>query len=154
MAVVNRASGTRARLRSARGAELVEFALVMPLLLLMVAGLIDVGFMFSQYTVVTNAAREGARVAAVPGWVEDDVTARVNEYVAAAGLPADAVVTQVTPVAVTAGTRTVNAVRVAVSYPYNFLILGPLVEALGQTPVSALTLRAAATMRTEVAAGL
>ena len=49
---------------SERGAELIEFALVFPLLLLIVLGIVDFGFMFQRLEVVTNAAREGARIAA------------------------------------------------------------------------------------------
>ena len=47
---------------SERGAELVEFALVLPLLLLLVLGIVDFGFLFQRFEVVTNAAREGARL--------------------------------------------------------------------------------------------
>ena len=42
-----------------RGSELVEFALVFPLLLMVVLAIVDFGFMFQRYEVVTNAAREG-----------------------------------------------------------------------------------------------
>ena len=66
------------RLRSARGAELIEFALVLPVLLCILGGILDMGLAFNNYVAVTNAAREGARVAAIPGWVEDDVKNRVN----------------------------------------------------------------------------
>ena len=53
---------------SERGAELVEFAFVFPTLLLVMLGIIDFGFLFQRYEVVTNAAREGARVAILPGY--------------------------------------------------------------------------------------
>ena len=43
-----------------RGAELVEFAFVFPTLLLVMLGIIDFGFLFQRYEVVTNAARERA----------------------------------------------------------------------------------------------
>ena len=36
--------------------------------------------MFQRYEVVTNAAREGARVAVLPGYVNADVQARVAAY--------------------------------------------------------------------------
>ena len=142
-----------ARLRSARGAELVELALVFPLLLLFVAGVIDAGLFMQQYAVVSNAAREGARVAAIPGWIEDDVKARVNDYLAAGGLDAAAATTTVTPVSVTAGAHTLSAVKVVVSYPYNYLWFGSMVGWF-QGTATPLTLAAAATMRTEVMAGL
>ena len=54
----------RSRIRSERGAELIEFALTLPLLLLLVLGIIEFGFLFQEYEVVTNASREGARLAA------------------------------------------------------------------------------------------
>ena len=47
--------------RSERGANLVEFAIVLPLLVLILAGLADLGRAFYNYMVITNAAREGAR---------------------------------------------------------------------------------------------
>ena len=44
------------------GAAAVEFALVLPLLMMLLLGTIDWGFYFWQVQVCTNAAREGARV--------------------------------------------------------------------------------------------
>ena len=44
-----------------RGAALVEFAFVLPLLLILVLGVIDFGLMINQGTLVNNASREGAR---------------------------------------------------------------------------------------------
>ena len=77
------------RLRGEQGAELVEFALTLPLLLLLVLGIIEFGFLFQEYEVVTNASREGARLGAfIPsaGYTVDDVTARINDYLTAGGL--------------------------------------------------------------------
>ena len=48
-----------------RGVAVVEFALIMPVLILLVAGVIQFGIMYSQYQVLQGAAREGARCAAV-----------------------------------------------------------------------------------------
>jgi Flp pilus assembly protein TadG len=53
------------RRRSEHGAAAVEFALVMPILLLLVCGIIDFGLMINAKTVVANAAREGARNGAI-----------------------------------------------------------------------------------------
>jgi Flp pilus assembly protein TadG len=49
------------RKRSERGAAAVEFALVLPFLLLLVFGIIEFGFIFNRYISVTHAAREGVR---------------------------------------------------------------------------------------------
>jgi hypothetical protein len=48
-----------------RGQTLAEFALVLPVLLLIAIGLLDVGRIVFSYTAMTNAAREGARLASV-----------------------------------------------------------------------------------------
>jgi Flp pilus assembly protein TadG len=53
--------------KDTRGAQVVEFAIVVPLLLMLVMGMIDFGRGFFSYIIITNAAREGARVAAVGG---------------------------------------------------------------------------------------
>lgn len=45
-----------------RGAELVEFALVLPLILLLLVGIFDFGSLFALRQKMTNAAREGARI--------------------------------------------------------------------------------------------
>ena len=44
-----------------RGAQLVEMALVLFLLLMLLGGVVDVGRAFNKYIIITNAAREGAR---------------------------------------------------------------------------------------------
>lgn len=45
------------------GAALVEFAIVLPLLLLLVVGMIEFGLLFYNKQVLTNSSREGARAA-------------------------------------------------------------------------------------------
>jgi Flp pilus assembly protein TadG len=50
-----------------RGAAAVEMALVLPLLFLLLFGIIEFGFIFNRFITVTHAAREGARVYALPG---------------------------------------------------------------------------------------
>jgi len=47
------------------GQSLVEFAMILPLMLVMLFGLVDFGRAFYTWLVITNAAREGARVGAV-----------------------------------------------------------------------------------------
>ena len=50
--------------RSERGSNLVEMALIAPVLLIILFGIADVGRAFSGYITMTNAVREGARYAA------------------------------------------------------------------------------------------
>ncbi len=51
--------------RSARGAAAVEFALVASVLIMLVFGIVDFGWMLNRDTLVNNASREGAREAVV-----------------------------------------------------------------------------------------
>jgi len=51
--------------KSDGGASLVEFAVAMPLLLILVLGIIEFGFVLAQMNEVRHGAREGARYAAV-----------------------------------------------------------------------------------------
>lgn len=48
-----------------QGASMVEFAVVMPLFVLMLFGVIESGYLFAQLNETRNAAREGARIAVV-----------------------------------------------------------------------------------------
>jgi Flp pilus assembly protein TadG len=64
-------------------------AIVLPILMLIMAGIFDFGMLFRSWEVVTNAAREGARVGSLPGYTGADVNARVQQYLRASGvLPA------------------------------------------------------------------
>jgi Flp pilus assembly protein TadG len=156
MAALIRARARR-RLASERGSQLIEMALVLPVMLLLLAGIVDMGFLFKDYQVVTNAAREGARMAALPGWTTDQITGRVNSYLAAGGLAGTATTTVTNVTIVTdAGTgRSIGGTRVTVELPHTYMVIGPISQLIqGASVANTVTLRAAVTMRTEVAAGL
>lgn len=53
------------RKKSEKGQAMVEFALVLPVLLLIIAGIIDFGWVFHQQVIANNASREAARYASV-----------------------------------------------------------------------------------------
>jgi Flp pilus assembly protein TadG len=55
----------RVSLRQQRGQSLVEFALVLPALMLILLSIVQFGIVFKQYITLTDAVREGARKAAV-----------------------------------------------------------------------------------------
>jgi Flp pilus assembly protein TadG len=120
-------SGVRNRLRQERGAELIEMALVLPLLLLIIMGIIDFGFMFREMNVVTNAAREGARAGILPDYGSADVEARVQQYLNAAGINVTCpsagcvVLTPVIDVAAPSGTFQARDVRVTIFHNWTFL---------------------------------
>jgi Flp pilus assembly protein TadG len=142
---------TTRRLRSEQGAELVEFALVLPLLLFIIMGLVDFGFLFQRFEVVNNAAREGARMAVLPGYATADVTARVQSYVSTGGVPSttgnpSVSVTNVT--IPTGGGPVMQGKRVQVTYSSAYLFIGPLAGWFGGTFTSA-NLTAVAIMRDE-----
>jgi Flp pilus assembly protein TadG len=54
-----------------RGANLVELALLLPLLVLLLVGVADFGRAFNSHIIITNASREGARYASRFPWLED-----------------------------------------------------------------------------------
>lgn len=56
-----RVRGRQARRDDARGAAAVEFAILLPLFLMIVFGSIDFGVAINRHTVLNNSAREGAR---------------------------------------------------------------------------------------------
>jgi hypothetical protein len=58
-------NGQTRRNRGDRGATLVEFAIVAPLLFLLLLGVIEFGFVFNNYQSVRQGSREGARQAVV-----------------------------------------------------------------------------------------
>jgi Flp pilus assembly protein TadG len=63
----------------------VEFALLLPVLILLIMGVLDFARAFNVMQVVTNAAREGARSGIIPTNTSGDVTNTVNTYLASAG---------------------------------------------------------------------
>lgn len=142
-----------ALLRSERGAELIEFALVFPTLLLVMLGIIDFGFLFQRYEVVTNAAREGARVAILPGYSDADVQARVNQYLTSGGLTGTSSVVVGPAQAVPVGSQCITLRPVTVAYDHSFLFVGPIVGLLGGSGFGNKTLHATSSMRSEIAAG-
>lgn len=134
-----------------RGAELIEFALVLPLMLLVLLGIIDFGLLFQRYFVVTNAAREGARVAVLPGYEEPDVIARVTQFLTAGGLTETAITTVGAPQEISVGSQCIVVRPVTVAYPYSYSAVGSLAAFFDGTGFSRSSLQATATMRSEVA---
>jgi Flp pilus assembly protein TadG len=114
----------RAAFRSERGQSLTEFALVLPLMVMLLFGIIQFGVTFNHYITLTDAVRAGARKAAVsrhdPNRVNMTV-ARVQE--AATDLKATDL-----QIAVTSTWEAGDEVKVSGSYPYAIKVLGVTIK--------------------------
>ena len=106
-----------------RGAAAIEFALLFPLLMLIVFGTIDFGRALNEQITLTQAAREGVRLDALGA---PDVVAQTQA--AATGLsPVDVTVTACPPGAAPTDNAVVN-----VSYQFNFVTpIGAIAGLLG-----------------------
>jgi len=69
------------------GAALVELALVLPLIMLLLVGTLEVGRLVEVQQVLSNGAREGARQSSLGTLSSDQVSLVVCQYLAEAGLP-------------------------------------------------------------------
>ena len=124
--------------------------MIMPLILLISVGIFEFGRAYQTSQVLTNAAREGARLAVLEGRTDSDVRARVNTYVTGGGLNAlsdsNIQVNRTVPL-----TDTATASTVTITYPFEFMMLNPIVRMV--TPASStgapITLTASTLMRNE-----
>jgi Flp pilus assembly protein TadG len=98
--------------RDERGAAVLEFAIVLPLLVLFVFGIVEFGRAYSARIELTAAVREGARAAALGG---DATTSTKN---AATGLKSTAIT--VTTVACPANPAATTNASVTASYPFAY----------------------------------
>lgn len=161
--ILNRTSHSTPQFKkNERGAELVEFALMLPILLVIIAGLWDFGRAYRTYQAITNAAREGARLAVVPAGINQTsaVQDRVKTYLNRSNLDTSFMTsgnisnyidlqanTAITVNLPLGGTAKVTVSRVSVNYPFSFFIFGPVIRLWA--PAS--TLGGSITLRTSVA---
>lgn len=144
----------RRLLAGERGTALLETAMTLPLLLIVSVGIFEFGRAFQTWQVLTNAAREGARLAVLPNPVAGAVDARVRSYLASGQLAntagATIVVNPASTVAIGGG-ATASSSLVTVNYPFQFMVLQPVARLLvsGSTLGAPFTLTASAEMRNE-----
>ena len=152
------------RISNARGQAVIEMALTLPLLLLVVFGIIDFGFMFQRYETVTNAAREGARLGVLSSYTATEAQNRALDYLRASGLNGtvracggaevkNTMCAQLTESTVTvAGSspaKTVTQVTMFVEYDHEHSFIGPVIRLFGTPAWGTIRLRAASSMRKE-----
>lgn len=128
------------RRRGDEGQALVEFAIVLPLFLLLLVGIIEMAAAWQTLQIVTNAAREGARRAVVPSSSEVQAREAIDFYLVSAGLEAVPTMRTVdfrcgnvlTATFVdefcAPGARSGRAIEVTLSYRYTFRSLGPVLN--------------------------
>ncbi|QUH27009.1 TadE/TadG family type IV pilus assembly protein [Serpentinicella alkaliphila] len=97
-----------------RGQALVELALVLPILLLLVFGIVEFGRIFGTYLMVTHGAREGARAAAV-GTEDTEIISLVKNRTSALQLNDSKVVVNISPGQISRVRG--NGITVKVEYP-------------------------------------
>jgi Flp pilus assembly protein TadG len=153
-----------ARRSGERGQAVIELALTLPLLLLVVFGIIDFGFMFQRYEAVTNAAREGARLGVLADYTATEAQNRALDYLVASGLngPIRAcgtgttvknsrcaqMTTSTVTVAGSTPVKTVDQVTMVVEYDHQYQFVGPIMNLFGSN-LASIRLRSASSMRRE-----
>jgi Flp pilus assembly protein TadG len=138
------------RLRSQRGAALIETAITIPMILLVSVAIFEFGRAYQTWQVLTNAAREGARVSILAESTDADVTAAVRNYMVSGRLPGAATAPISVERSLPFGSN--KSSRITVNYPFNFMVIGPvarLVRSTSSLGNGALTMTAVALMRNE-----
>lgn len=112
------------RRKREQGQTMTEFALVLPLLALLLFGVIQFGIVFHQYVTLTDAVRAGARQGAVGRHVADPV-AETEDRVRDSAADLDQAKLGVT---VSSSWAQGSDVTVTATYPYNISLLGVVVK--------------------------
>jgi hypothetical protein len=124
-----------------RGQALAEMAIILPVLLLLVFGIIEMSNAWRTFQVVTNAAREGARVAILDNSDVTDIETRIDNHLSGGGLDEDVAVILIEcydnadpPAAVGAApskcATSGHEARISINYPFTFSVLGRLADLL------------------------
>jgi Flp pilus assembly protein TadG len=113
-----------AAIRSERGQSMTEFALVLPLLVVLLFGIIQFGITFNNYISLTDAVRAGARKGAVARHLDDPVGETVAQVQRAATDldPADLQIN------VESSWNPGDEVKVSASYPYAIKVMGVTIK--------------------------
>lgn len=132
------------------GQSLVEFTMILPIFLVLMFGLVDFGRAFYTWMLVTNAAREGARVAAVQG-NSSSIDARIYDSFCSS-FPSDC---SLEPGKLTISKANVQGVRgsavsIDLAYDFEFVTpLGGILQMLGGSNLASPTISAHSSMRLE-----
>jgi Flp pilus assembly protein TadG len=127
---------------SERGTTSVELALILPVFLLLVFGLIELSVAFYDQAVLVNASREGARAGIVlrnPKYTPAEIEQVVLNYTTGSLITFGATVTPVVTVTQSTPAAFPNPLTVKVDYTYTGLGLGSMLSAVTQPLVLSAT---------------
>jgi Flp pilus assembly protein TadG len=122
--------------RNRRATAAVEFAIVAPVFLLLVFGMIEYGRMVMVQQIITNASREGARTAVLDGATTASVQSAVNSYLASGSISGATVTVSPNP---PSSAQYGDPVTVTVSVPFSQVSWLPSPMYLGGTTLSSST---------------
>jgi Flp pilus assembly protein TadG len=128
-------------------------AMTLPLLLLVSVAIFEIGRAYQAQQILTNAAREGARLAVLPDASSSNIQTRVRQYLQQGQLSnADTATINITTTAtMPMGAANVSASVVTVNYPFQFTVLRPVAQLVSSNTKmpGAITLSASSEMRNE-----
>jgi len=132
-----------------RGAALIEMAFTIPILLLISVAIFEFGRAYQTWQVLTNATREGARVAILMETTDTAVRDTVRAYMQSGRLPNAPGATINIDRNVPMGTSTAS--QVTVNYPFQFIVLNPVMRLVNRNSTAGgpLTLQSVVLMRNE-----
>jgi Flp pilus assembly protein TadG len=122
--------------RNRRATAAVEFAIVAPVFLLLVFGMIEYGRMVMVQQIITNASREGARTAVLDGATTAGVQSAVNNYLTSGSISGATVTVSPNP---PSSAQYGDPVTVTVSVPFNQVSWLPSPMYLGGKTLSSST---------------
>ena len=132
-----------------RGAAFLETAVTLPIVLMICVGVFEFGRAYQTWQLLTNAARQGARVAVVGGTTDFDIETAVRTYMAAERLGNAGTAPIAVNRKVALGSK--SGTEVTIQYPFSFILLDPAVRFVrpASTTGAPLTISAVAIMRNE-----
>jgi Flp pilus assembly protein TadG len=139
---------SRTKINGQKGAIAVEFAFVLPLLIVLLVGIMEFGLILYNQQVITNASREGTRagiVARSPRLDLTAITSVVNNYTQAHLVTFGNATSAATVIDNSSGTSFGDDLAVTVTFDYDFLVLSKFINSLA----GGLTLSAQTVMKYE-----
>lgn len=146
-------------MKNNKGVALVEFAIVLPLLIILVFGIIEFGFIIYDKAMITNASREGARLGIVfrvdptngeyispdTGTVQAMIETKITQYLSnhLISLGSNTPPPSLSNGGITtivSGTSPGGELTVNIIYPYSFVIVSKLIGSGPTVNLSATTI--------------